>query len=84
MVALEHLCRANGSRFMLVIPPSYEKGVETIAEIGKEQGIPVLVPVRNEAFDFSYYQSDGFHLNENGAQIFTLRLAEKLLNELSE
>jgi hypothetical protein len=83
IVALDHLCRVNGSQFMLVIPPTYERGAETIAEIGKTLGVRVLVPV-NEELGPSYYQIDGFHLSQKGAEIFTRRLAEALLNEASE
>jgi len=34
--------------------------------------------VREGEFDASYFQTDGFHLNEKGSQIFTARLAANL------
>jgi len=82
LAALEQLCRANGSHFVLVVPPSYQKGAETIVQAGRDRGVTVLVPVTNDEFDASYYQSDGFHLNEKGSQVFTTRLGADLLEEL--
>ena len=76
------MCRANGSRFLLVIPPSYQKGAEAIAEVGADQRVTVMVPVAKNTLDASYYQSDVFHLNPRGARIFTERLATNLLDEL--
>jgi len=82
LTALDHLCRANGSVFILVIPPTYEAGAETIAEIGREQNQPVLIPIASQHLDATFYQSDGYHLNERGATIFTSRLAENLLERM--
>ena len=79
---LDQLCRSQGSRFVFVVPPSYQKGAETIVQAGQNAGVAVLVPVPNEEFDASYYQSDGFHLNDKGAQVFTTRLAGALLEDL--
>lgn len=78
--ALDQLCRANGATFVLVIPPTYQRGAQTIAEVGRTQGVRVLVPVANDALDSSFYQSDGFHLNDKGARIFTTQLAEVLFS----
>jgi hypothetical protein len=80
--ALNDLCRANGSQFVLVIPPTYQNGAETIATVGQEFGIPVLVPVASGVLDQSFYQSDGFHLNDKGSQFFTMQLATELKHEL--
>lgn len=79
LLALDQLCRANGANFLLVVPPTYQKGAETIAQAGREVGVPVLIPVTNEEFDASYYQTDGFHLNEKGTRVFTDRLAGAFL-----
>jgi lysophospholipase L1-like esterase len=79
---LEQLCQANGARFMLVIPPTYQKGARTIAQVGEQRHIPVLVPVANSELDASDYDKDGFHLNRKGAQIFTTRLAAAILGTL--
>ncbi len=82
LAALDQLCRANGSQFLLVVPPSYQKGAQTIERAGRERGIPVLVPVADGEFDASYYQSDGIHLNAKGSQVFTIRLAANMLEHL--
>jgi hypothetical protein len=51
--------------------------------IGSEQHIAVLAPVPSNTLPDSDY-SDGFHLNEHGARIFTNRLAEDLPKALPE
>jgi hypothetical protein len=76
------LCERYGATFVLVVPPSYQKGAETIAAAGKEQGISVLVPVDENEFDSTFYQADGFHLNGKGSEIFTRRLSKELAAEL--
>ncbi len=82
--ALNELCEANSSKLILVIPPTYQAGSETIAAAGRELGIPVLVPVADGVLDQSFYQTDDFHLNEKGAQFFTLQLATELRHELTK
>jgi hypothetical protein len=82
LTALDRLCRANGSHFLLVVPPTYQKGAEIIERVGRERGVPVLVPVAEDEFDASYYQSDGIHMNSKGSQIFTARLAGSLPEQL--
>jgi len=82
--ALDELCRANDARFVLVIPPSNQQGAEAIAQTGRGEHVKVLVPVANDELDRSYYQTDGFHLNDKGARFFTERLAANLLDEFLE
>ena len=79
---LDELCRQHGSRFIMVVPPTYQKGADTIARSGREQHVTVLVPVENDEFNASHFQPDGFHLSPKGAQIFTARLAASLSHEL--
>ena len=76
--ALDQLCRANGARLLFVVPPTYQKGAETIAMAGHERGVTVLAPVNGNEYDASYYQSDGFHMNDKGSAVFTTRLAATL------
>jgi hypothetical protein len=78
LASLNELCRENGAQFMLVVPPTYQSGPETIYKVGKNLGIPVLVPVQNGELDEHFFQSDGVHLNEKGAAIFTSKLAANL------
>lgn len=82
LAALDQLCRANGSNFIFVVPPSYQKGAEIIGWVGRQRGITVLLPVAEDEFDGTYYQSDGFHLNRKGSQVFTTRLAADLREQL--
>ena len=82
--AINELCQANSSQFVLVILPTYQNGSDTIAAVGRELGIPVLVPVADGVLDQSFYQADGFHLNEKGAQCFTMQLAMELKHVLTK
>jgi hypothetical protein len=84
LTALDQLCRANGSHFVFVVPPSYQKGAGIIRQIGRERGITVLVPVAEGEFDASYYQSDGIHLNSKGSQVFTARLVASLREQVQK
>jgi hypothetical protein len=83
LASLDALCRTNGAQFLFVVPPSYQTGSETIAEAGRDLHVPVLVPVANDELDGSSFQSDGIHLNEKGAAIFTNRLAADLQKLIS-
>jgi hypothetical protein len=80
--ALDALCAAYGSRLILVVPPTYQRGAQAIADVGTTLHVPVLIPLDSDELDPSYYKSDGFHLNEKGARLFTARLTETLLTEL--
>ncbi len=82
LMCLDGLALANGAQFMLVVPPTYQSGSEAIVHAGKDLGIPVLIPVPSDELDQSSFQSDGFHLNEKGATLFTNRLAADLRNTL--
>jgi lysophospholipase L1-like esterase len=84
LVALNQLCQANGARLIFVVPPTYQKGAETIAIAGKEKRVTVLVPVDDDQLDGGSYQEDGIHLNHKGAEIFTAKLAESLNRALPE
>ena len=81
--ALDQLCRQYGARFLFVIPPSYQQGDQAIVDAGREIGVSVLLPVKYDEFDRSYYQADGFHMNEKAAKIFTERLAAELNREMA-
>jgi hypothetical protein len=82
LMALDELCRSNGAHLIFVVPPTYQKGAAIIQEVGREHGVPVLVPVKDGEFDSTYYQEDGIHMNRKGAAIFTKRLAESLNGQL--
>ena len=78
LAAMDQLCRENGARLLFVVPPTYQKGDQAISGAGQERGVTVLVPVGEGELPVSDYQEDGIHLNEKGAQIFSIRLAEAL------
>jgi hypothetical protein len=82
LTALDQLCRASGSHFVFVVPPSYQRGAEIIRRVGGERGVTVLLPVAEGELDASYYQSDGIHLNGEGSQVFTTRLAASLREQV--
>jgi len=84
LAALDQLCKTYGAHLLFVVPPTYQKGDETIVEAGREDGVTVLLPVKRDEFDQSYYQKDGFHMNQRGAEIFTARVAAELNKELPE
>ena len=82
LAELDNLCLSNGAHLLFVVPPTYQKGAETILEVGKERGITAFVPVNDGEFDLTDFQSDGIHMNEKGSHIFTERLTEWLNREL--
>jgi hypothetical protein len=82
--ALDNLCRSNGARLVFVVPPTYQNGAETIKGVGELKGITVLVPVRDGEFNDVDYQSDGIHMNDKGAAIFSERLVAGLNRSLSQ
>jgi hypothetical protein len=84
LTALEQLCRTYGAGVVFVVPPTYQQGAETIAQVGRNHQHSVVVPIANDELDASYYQTDGFHLNEAGAKVFTLRLASNLREVLAK
>lgn len=59
---------------LLVMPPVYQDSLEVLREIGREIGMPVLVPLDSYGIDDSDYQADGYHLNEQGRDKFTKAL----------
>jgi len=84
LAALDRLCKMYGALFLFVVPPTYQKGEELIVEAGREDGVTVLLPVKRNEFDQSYYQKDGFHMNQKGAEIFTERVAAELNKDLPQ
>jgi hypothetical protein len=77
---IQALCRENGSSFLFVIPPTTGSNElqEALRSAAARDGVTVLVPVRGGEMAVSYF-SDGFHLNPQGAAIFTERLGTQLI-----
>jgi hypothetical protein len=71
--ALDDFASASGVRVAVAIPPTGTTNAELAAELQQQArgaGIPVLLPVEPGALPAKYY-ADGFHLNEEGAKVFT-------------
>ena len=75
------MCAAHGCKGVLLIPPLVrdrkDGSMAALARAGRAAGVPVLMPVAPGELAQSDF-SDGFHLNQRGAEIFTPRLLEAL------
>ena len=82
--AIKRLCDQYSARFILVIPPEEPVNdcCEALPRLGRNAGVPVLVPYAPGEMPSNMYR-DGFHLTPEGASLFTDRLAQELLAELS-
>ena len=81
---MQELCRGHGARFIMLIPPSLARAdaAPSIAAGAAKEGITVLVPYRPGEMPRTDF-SDGFHLNQAGAALFTGRLDAVLPSQLS-
>jgi hypothetical protein len=82
--ALRAMAREYDAEVLLVIPPTLGSSgpSQIVLRAGQVAGVKVLVPVDSESLTADFY-SDGFHLNEKGASVFTKQLADALRHELS-
>jgi hypothetical protein len=74
------MCAAHGCKALLVIPPMMrDRGSGSVAAVAgaARAGVPVLIPLAPGELAADFF-SDGVHLNERGATIFTARLTEAL------
>jgi hypothetical protein len=75
---LKALCDAYGSQLTIVIPPTLGTDhAEVVSELGRENGIRVLNPVKAGVMTQSQFR-DGFHLTPAAAEIFTAQLVSQL------
>ncbi len=85
--AMDKLCKENGSRLILVIPPTPDRNsdgmVATIEEAGRSAGVLVLVPARPGVMPVNIFR-DGAHLTESGAVQFTTLLSADLNQVIPE
>jgi hypothetical protein len=84
--AIDEVCRRNGARFVLVVPPSpspAEAQFDALKQAGSLSGVDVLAPAEKEEFTADLF-SDGLHLNRVGEGKFTLLLASSLKQRLSD
>jgi hypothetical protein len=83
--AISEVCRENGARFVLIVPPSpspAEAQFAALEQAGAQSSVDVLAPAENDAFTADLF-SDGLHLNSAGEGKFTLLLASSLKRRLS-
>jgi len=77
---LRELCDANGARLILLVPPTLasRNAVSQMAAAAQAAGVEVSVPLDPATLSAKFYQPDGFHLNRDGAVLFTSALAKDL------
>jgi lysophospholipase L1-like esterase len=81
---LRDLAQQYGVKIVLLVPPTlHEDDSRQIQQIGAEVGVPVWVLSPPGEFPRNLYR-DGFHLNDQGSEIFTSRLAEQIRKAGSE
>lgn len=80
MGILRELCEAHGARLIFLIPPKLfsDGAVDRMVGALQKAGVEASVPVDPAAFPANLYQSDGIHLNAEGAVPFTVALAADL------
>jgi hypothetical protein len=75
---LRDLTQTYGVKIVLLIPPTqHEDQSRQIQELGEQMGVPVWVLSPPGEFPRTLYR-DGFHLNAEGSEIFTSRLAQQI------
>jgi hypothetical protein len=80
---LDQLCRENGARFFLLIPPTrdVQDASNELQEAAAREAIRVILPFQHAELPETAFV-DGEHLNPQGAVIFTARLGPTLLQSL--
>jgi hypothetical protein len=75
--ALRDLCARHDAKFLFLLPPGFEPGANGLSEAGRQAGVPILIPVPQNAWQRNMFR-DGFHLNHAGSVQFTARLINAL------
>lgn len=80
---LNELCRQNGSRFFLLIPPTRDvnDASNELQAAASREGLLVVLPFQHAELPENVF-TDGAHLNPQGAALFTARLGPSLLQSL--
>jgi hypothetical protein len=75
---LAALAQSYGVQIIVLFPPGLKENYSVdIQQVGANLNVPVWVPSLPGEFPRDLYR-DGYHLNAQGAQIFTARLAEQI------
>lgn len=79
--ALRQLVESRQAELIVVLPPAASAdevpAYDAASRAGAAAAVRVLVPIEPGALSLAYY-SDGFHLSDRGASIFTRKLIESL------
>lgn len=81
---LRELSEKHGTGFFLVVPPTFDIHDSSLAleTAAAREGILVLVPFAPSEMPIEGFQTDGFHLNSHGAELFTRRAGQLVLEKL--
>lgn len=81
--AMRATADAAGAKLILVVmPPVTAEFTPALQQLGKELGVPILVPLTDQELAPGDYEADHYHLNSNGRLRFTRALANQLLQAL--
>lgn len=82
---LDQLCAAHGAKLILLVPPtlSSENALIQMTQAARKAEVEVSVPLDPDSLSSKHFQSDGIHLNSDGAMLFTYALAKDLPKRLA-
>jgi len=77
---LREVCDQNGAALIFVIPPTLDRDdpYELLQALGRDAGVPVLMPIPPGESPATEYLEDHYHSNPQGAIHFTQALVEEL------
>lgn len=79
---LHDLAQTYGVKIVLMVPPTLRPDhSDEVKQLGDKAGVPVWVLSPPGEFSRDLYR-DGFHLNAQGSEIFTARLANQIRSEM--
>jgi hypothetical protein len=83
--ALDKMAKEHRARFVLLIPPTFDVQDSSIRlrEESAKEGISVILPFEPAQLSPDHFQEDRFHLNSEGAVVFTQRVSSMLRQLLS-
>jgi len=80
---LRDLAQSYGIKIVVLVPPTLRQDYSSeVQELGDKVGVPVWVLSPPGEFSRDLYR-DGFHLNAQGSEIFTTRLANRISTQIS-
>jgi hypothetical protein len=80
---IDQLCRDNGVRFVLVVPPALGERSDLLLKAGAFEGVDVDAPIPMASLGADFFLADRYHLNERGSALFTEALAKDLRSRLA-